>query len=108
MWSLTRMGKFKLSSIGLGLSIKHSDYSKWEGSNSPNSKSTAITPNINFIITSLNYGTLGLSINTSIIDSFNAGDTSPGSDFKQEASVVGFSISYRKSLDKRIGKLYWK
>jgi hypothetical protein len=102
------MGSFKLTSIGLGLSIMHSDHSKWNGEEAPNSKSTAITPSLSFIISSLNHGTFGLSINTSIIDVFNAGDISSDSDFKQEASVIGFAISYRKSLDKRIDKLYWK
>ena len=42
------------------------------------------------------------------VDSFNAGDASLENNFKQKASVVGFSLSYRKTLDKVIKKLYWK
>ena len=102
-----RMGKFKLSSIGFGLSIMHSDYSKWHGITAPNSKSTAITPNLSFVIGSMDYGTFGLSLNVSDIDAFNSGDTGVDSNFKQKASVFGFSISYRKNLDKIIDKLYW-
>ena len=100
----TRMGQFKLVSIGMGLSIKHSSYSKWYGIKSPNSKSTAITPSLSFVIASKDYGTFGLNLNMSNIDSFNAGDASSGN----KTSVVGFSLSYRKALDKVIKKLYWE
>ena len=100
--------QFKLVSIGLGLAIKHSGYSKWHGINSPNSKSTAITPSLSFVIASKDYGTFGLNLNMSDVDSFNAGDASLSGDFKQDASVVGFSLSYRKTLDKVIKKLYWE
>jgi hypothetical protein len=100
--------QFKLVSIGFGLSVRHSSYSKWHGINSPNSKSTAITPSLSFVIASKDYGTFGINLNMSDVDSFNAGDASPGNNFKQKASVVGFSLSYRKTLDKVIKKLYWK
>ena len=100
--------QFKLVSVGLGLSINHSSYSKWNGINSPNSKSTAITPSLSFVIASKDFGTFGLNLNISDVDSFNAGDASLGNNFKQKASVVGFSLSYRKTLDKVIKKLYWK
>ena len=55
----------------------------------------------------MDYGTFGLSINVSDIDAFNSGDAGVDSNFKQKASVIGFSISYRKNLDKVIDKLYW-
>ena len=100
--------QLKLVSVGLSLSIKHSTYSKWHGINSPNSKSTAITPSLSFVVASKDYGTFGINLNMSNVDSFNAGDASLGNNFKQKASVVGFSLSYRKSLDKVIKKLYWK
>ena len=95
--------KFKLTSIGLGVSIAHTDHAQWYGQDSPNSTSTAISPSISFVVSSLDYGTLGISINRAYINAFNAGDGT----LDQEASVWGFSLSYRKALDAVIDKLYW-
>mgnify|MGYP004298799727 CR=1 FL=1 len=95
---------FQLNSIGLGLNIKHSDFAEWNGLEVPNSKSTAVTPMLSFTFSSLNRGTLGFSINVSDVSTFAAGDDVLAGD----TNIWGFSLSYRKSLDKTIDGLYWK
>ena len=92
---------FQLNSIGLGLNIKHSDFSKWNGFEVPNSKSAAITPMLSFTFSSLNRGTLGFSINVSHVS--NGADVLAG-----DTNIWGLSLSYRKSIDKTIDGLYWK
>lgn len=95
---------FQLNSIGLALNIKHSDFAEWYGLEVPNSKSTAVTPMLSFTFSSLNRGTLGFSINVSDISTFSVGDDVLAGD----TNIWGFSLSYRKSLDKTIDGLYWK
>jgi len=95
---------FQLNSIGLGINIKHSDFAEWDGFEVPNSKSTAVTPMLTFTFASLNRGSFGFSLNTSNVSTFTVGDDVLDGD----TQIWGFSLSYRKSLDKIIDNLYWK
>ncbi|MBI65717.1 MAG: hypothetical protein CMG64_05450 [Candidatus Marinimicrobia bacterium] len=94
---------FQLNSIGLGLNIKHSDFSEWDGFEVPNSKSTAVTPMLTFTFSSLNRGSFGFSLNTSNVSTFIAGDDVLDGD----TQIWGLSFSYRKSLNKIVDSLYW-
>ena len=94
---------FKISSIGLNYSIKHTTVSKWHDLVAPNSKSTTYIPGLSILFGS-KIGTFGINIQRPYMDNLATNDAG----VEQDAELWQFSISYRKVLDKFIDKFYWK
>ena len=95
--------KVKLASVGLSLSMQHYNEAKWDETVAPNSESTMITPGISFLVNS-SLGSFGISFQMPYIDNLSVNDGG----VEQSSSQWQISLSFRKTLDKRIEKLYWK
>ena len=93
---------FKLSSIGLNLSLLHFSESEWDGLGvTPNSEATAVIPGVSLLFDS-KVGTFG--INYQIGKQIYA--SNPGS-IDEEIDISSITISYRRILDQVIDFLYW-
>ena len=93
---------FKLSSIGVNLSLLHFSESEWSGLGvTPNSEATAVIPGISLLFDS-KVGTFG--INYQIGRQIYANN--PGS-IDEEIDISSITISYRRILDHVIDGLYW-
>ena len=93
---------FMLSSIGLNFTMAYSGPSEWHGIRTPNSEAILYIPGISFLFGS-KAGTFGINIQRGFEEYLQ---NSP-SDIKEENEIYAISLSYRRTLDKIIEKLYW-
>ena len=98
-----KLGNFKVSAIGLSLSLVHNTRSKWDDlGETPNSKTIQYTPGFSILLAS-KAGTFGISLQRGYEKYFNENP----SDIDEQMDIYALTISYRKLLDKVIDRLYW-
>jgi len=99
-----KIGDFKVSSIGVNMTIGHATRSKWDNGrgDTPNSKSIQYIPGVSILLAS-KVGTFGISLQRGYEKYFNENP----SDIEEKTDIYAITISYRKLLDKVIDKLYW-
>ena len=93
---------FMLSSIGLNFTMAYSGPSEWDGVRTPNSEAILYIPGISFLFGS-KAGTFGINLQRGFEEYLQ---NSP-SDIREENKIYAISLSYRRTLDKIIEKLYW-
>ena len=93
---------FKISSIGLNMTIGYAGHSEWNGISTPNSKAIMYIPGLSILFAS-KAGTFGINIQRGYEEYLQEKAT----DIEETNKVYAISLSYRKLLDKIIDRLYW-
>ena len=93
---------FKISSIGLNMTIAYAGHSEWNGIYTPNSKAIMYIPGISILFAS-KAGTFGINIQRGYEEYIQEKIT----DIEETNKVYAISLSYRRLLNKVIDRLYW-